>query len=94
MAQRWTRVVSGFGAALLLSAAGCADGNSESSTGSKGSGEVFDTTKLRGTASTALLRASDCKDLLTQIQEDAIAKLASAVEAFRAADYGRAGGVA
>jgi hypothetical protein len=93
MALRWTRVVSGFGAALLLSAAGCADGNSESSTGSKGGGEVFDTTRLRGTASTALLRASDCKDLLTQIQEDAIAKLATSVEAFRAADYGRAGGV-
>src|SRR5690606_24401515 len=45
-----------------------------------------------GGNSTGLLRARDCDDLLSKIQDDAIAKVRLAVEAAKAQDYGRAGG--
>jgi hypothetical protein len=68
----WKRWV---GTGLLLGAAGCADLDGAPD---KGSDEPLDRPRTNAdlkSSKTGLLRADDCPDLLTKIQDDAIAKL-------------------
>jgi Beta propeller domain len=78
-------------AALLVATVGCAD-DSGTSAGTPTQAGVFDPVKLRDNELVALRRSKDCPDLLTQVQDDAIAKLALAVERFRKSGYVAPGG--
>jgi hypothetical protein len=69
---RWSEWV---GAGLLLGAAGCAGLDAKVDPGTSMPGEKPRTNADLSSSKTALQRADDCPDLLSKIQDDAIAKL-------------------
>jgi hypothetical protein len=89
MARRSDTTSQWLWAGLLVGAAGCGLSTDDSgSKGGKGTGSGAD---LDG-SKTGLYRAEDCDDLLTKIQDDAIAKLELTVELYKNNDAYYGGG--
>jgi hypothetical protein len=91
MARRSDWTSQWLWAGLLVGATGCGLSTDDSG-GKGGGGDTHSGADLHG-GQTGLYRAADCDDLLTRIQDDAIAKLELAVELYKNnADQYRGGG--
>src|SRR4051794_23685956 len=87
-AKNWLPALVGTGVLLGMVGVGCGG-----STADEHGGAEPDLDDLRGSSSSALLRAQDCDDLLEKLQIDARikAKLAAARAKLSWADYGGRG---